>query len=337
MSIKSTNIYNLLDTDFSDSEEENTKISTIVDTDNNFKDTKCLEYPSNINSNKLENDIIEQYYNKSSKPKSFKSYGFESSINYEDKFIQVNNKKKISRPYYNKFNHQNYQNHQNNKNNENNDNNVNNENNENNDNNNLPECKLKQINLDADFYSIKMDNYFQILAHHNDDKSWDYNSYFNMGTLRTWGDIGGFFKSLELTSNSSNSSNSSCSYTDFDIFVMKNEISPMWEDIENRNGSICSIKIDSLNEGFKIFKSMVYNMSNNTLLKFSPHNWNAINGISFSSKKIENSNETFCVIIKIWFRINILKYYSIDKILSEYISSMISKYSIKNKSIRPEY
>ena len=38
---------------------------------------------------------------------------------------------------------------------------------------------------------------------------------------------------------------------------MKNNISPLWEDIENRNGSICSIKIDSLKAGIELLKKLL--------------------------------------------------------------------------------
>jgi hypothetical protein len=175
-----------------------------------------------------------------------------------------------------------------------------------------------------------MDNYFKVLAHHNDDKSWDYNSYYNMTCLKTWGNVATFFNTILITKGE-------CNYTDFDIFVMKNEISPMWEDKENRNGSICSIKIDSLVDGYKIFKNLVIHMGNNSLLKFNPSTWNTVNGISFSSKKLDNTAETYCIIIKIWFKINIVNYPSIDKLLNDDINKLIEKYSIKNKAIKPEY
>ena len=119
---------------------------------------------------------------------------------------------------------------------------------------------------------------FKILAHHNDDKNWDYLSYHNITTLTRWIEIPKFFNSL-------NTSTGECKYTDFDIFIMKNDISPMWEDSENRNGSICSIKIDSIDEAYPILKILLTNIINNTLLNFSVNNWNIVNGISFCSKK----------------------------------------------------
>jgi hypothetical protein len=190
------------------------------------------------------------------------------------------------------------------------------------------ECKYKNIEYNLD--DIKMHDYFKILAHHNDDKSWDYNSYYNITCLKTWGDMATFFNTILIAKGE-------CNYTDFDLFVMKNEISPMWEDKENRSGSICSIKIDSLTDGYNIFKNLVLHMANNTLLKFNPSTWNNVNGISFSSKKLDNTAETYCIIVKIWFKINVLNYPSIDKILNDDINQQVGKYSIKIKPIKPEY
>ena len=119
---------------------------------------------------------------------------------------------------------------------------------------------------------------------------------------------------------------------------MKNEISPMWEDNENRNGSICSVKIDSLVDGYEIFRVLLTNICNNTLLCFSSETWNTINGISFSSKKIDNiKDDNYCVIIKLWFKLNFIVQGSIDRHINHHINELIKKYSIKVKAIKPEY
>ena len=181
------------------------------------------------------------------------------------------------------------------------------------------------------FLEEKLSNYYRVLGHHNEDKCWDYISYYNISTLNKWGDISSF-------NNTLNTVKGECSYTDFDIFIMKNEISPMWEDLENRNGSICSIKIDSLIDGYEILKKLLISICNNTLLTFSPDTWDTINGISFSPKKIDNlREENFCVIIKLWFKLNYIQYGNIDKYLNPDINDLIKKYSIKIKAIKPEY
>lgn len=191
------------------------------------------------------------------------------------------------------------------------------------------ECEYNDI--PNNLYELNTPLSYRILAHHNDDKNWDYQSYHNITTISKWINLPQFFNTLNKISGE-------CKYTDFDIFIMKNEIFPMWEDIENRNGSICSIKIDSLEDGFNLLKNMTYHMVNNTLLKFTPNMWQVINGISFSPKKIDHLNlDSYCVIIKIWFKINILNYGPIEKLLVDDIGNVINKYSIKIKPIKPEY
>jgi hypothetical protein len=191
--------------------------------------------------------------------------------------------------------------------------------------------KLDIIEISENFIQEKLLNYYRVLGHHNEDKSWDYISYYNITTLNYWKDVISFLNTL-------NSVKGECSLTDFDIFVMKNEISPMWEDNENRNGSICSIKIDSLLDGYEIFRVLLINICNNTLLCFSSDTWNTINGISFSSKKIDNiKDENYCVIIKLWFKLNYITQGSIDRYINTHINELIKKYSIKVKAIKPEY
>lgn len=310
MSGKKSNVFAILNEDSDNSDNEKQKIadkpekinkSTVKV--NNIKNNS--QNNNSVNTNKFEEEVLNQFYGKK---------------------IIVNKQ--------NKYNPNNLNNNSNNTNNNQNNYFQNNDNdfvkviNKKRDNKTVVECKYKVV--EDNIEDIKMENYFKVLAHHNDDKSWDYNSYYNVTILKTWGNMATFFNTI-LTAKGE------CNYTDFDIFIMKNEISPMWEDKENRNGSICSIKIDSLTDGYTIFKNLVLHMGNNTLLKFNPSTWNTINGISFSSKKIDNTAETYCVIIKIWFKINILNYPSIDKLLNDDINKQLDKYSIKNKPIKPEY
>ena len=190
---------------------------------------------------------------------------------------------------------------------------------------------LDIIEIPENFMEEKLSNYYRVLGHHNEDKSWDYISYYNITTLNNWLDMSSFLNTL-------NTVKGECSLTDFDIYVMKNEISPMWEDLDNRNGSICSVKIDSLVDGYDIFRVLLTNICNNSLLCFSSETWNTINGISFSSKKIDNiKDDNYCVIIKLWFKLNFMMQGSIDKHINPHINDLIKKYSIKVKAIKPEY
>lgn len=323
MSTMKSNIFDTLNSDSDrDSDNDNNTSKNLKETakknKSTIKTTKKSSKSTNndnktdANTNKFEEEVMNQFYGKKivyNKPYKNNNYHNDNNNYYN------NNKSENNYKY------------------ENNNESVNNNDfikvvNKKKDSKTLIECKFK--NIEDNLEDIKMDNYFKVLAHHNDDKSWDFNSYYNMCCLKTWGDMGTFFNSVFTAKGE-------CNYTDFDLFVMKNEISPMWEDKENRNGSICSIKIDSLTDGNEIFKNLIIHMGNNTLLKFNPSTWNAVNGISLSSKKLDNNTETYCIIIKLWFKINILNYPSVDKLLNDDINQQINKYSIKNKPIKPEY
>ena len=52
---------------------------------------------------------------------------------------------------------------------------------------------------------------------------------------------------------------------------------------------------------------------------------------------MDNVTETYCIIIKIWFKINILNFGSVEKLLNDDINNSILKYSIKLRPIKPEY
>ena len=194
----------------------------------------------------------------------------------------------------------------------------------------IVECKFKTMEIEM--LDMSIGNYYKVLGHHNDDQNWDYISYHNICTITKWKDIPQLFNTL-------NKSGGECKYTDFDIFIMKNDISPMWEDIENRNGSICSIKVDSLKDGYKILKELLIYAANNTLMEFTPESWDKINGLSFSPKRMDNvgSDSSFCVIIKIWFKQNYGNNTNIDKYLNPNIQELLKRYSVKVKSIKPEY
>ncbi len=194
----------------------------------------------------------------------------------------------------------------------------------------IPECEYKSFNDES--LDLKMPNKYTVLAHHNDDKNWDLLSYLNITTLYKWSDIPKFFNTLDKAKGES-------TYADFDIFIMKNDILPLWEDPENRDGGvICSLKIDALDEAYEVFKKLAYHMVNNTLLKFSPNTWNYVNGLSFSPRTMEHiSPDAFCVIIKLWFKKNIVSHSSLDKVLNEEINKFVSGYTVKIKIIKPEY
>ena len=198
--------------------------------------------------------------------------------------------------------------------------------------------ELTILDVPENILELNMLNYYRVLAHHNEDKNWDLNSYMNICTLVNWGDVSRLFNTLNISTERNK-------ITDFDIFIMKNDISPLWEDEENRNGSICSFKIDSLIQGYEILKLIFYHVCNNTLMSFNHKYWNNINGVSFSPKKMDtlatrdndNDDDLHCVIIKIWYKNNYSILGNIEKYFNPEIGAVLRKYSTKTKAIKPEY
>lgn len=192
------------------------------------------------------------------------------------------------------------------------------------------DCKFK--NIEPNLLDLSIPNYFKVLAHHNDDQNWDFNSYHNICTLSKWEDIPKLFNTMDKISGENK-------FIDFDTFIMKNDISPLWEDLENRNGCICSIKVDSFKDAYILLKVLTIYTANNTLMEFSPESWDKINGVSLSPWKMNNgeNEESFCYIVKIWFKHNYGNNASIDKYFNPHIQNLLSKYSVKVKAIKPEY
>ena len=90
------------------------------------------------------------------------------------------------------------------------------------------------------------------------------------------------------------------------LFLMRDGVTPTWEDKENRNGGCFSYKIPNKNV-FKVWKMASFSLVGETLSIdeiMSPH----INGITISPKK------SFCI-IKIW--VDSCEYQNTDQINSK--------------------
>jgi hypothetical protein len=76
---------------------------------------------------------------------------------------------------------------------------------------------------------------------------------------------------------------------------MREEIAPIWEDVNNKFGGICSIKVDSTQNGFKtdISTEMMILITMLIVNETFTTNGKNINGIEFSIKKRS-------ALIKIW-------------------------------------
>lgn len=113
------------------------------------------------------------------------------------------------------------------------------------------------------------------------DKQWDISSYKHIAN-----DIGSLDELIALNENIPEEIIKHCM-----LFVMRAGITPMWEDIKNRDGGCFSFKVAN-RIVHEVWKNLFYSLCGETLSENSKYNKN-INGITISPKK------NFCI-IKIW-------------------------------------
>ena len=126
----------------------------------------------------------------------------------------------------------------------------------------------------------KLDNSYTLWMHNVFDNDWSINGYKKVYTFNTLEDAISLIENInsELVEKTM-------------LFLMKNNIKPIWEDEKNYNGGCFSYKI---NNGvvFDIWKNMNYRLIGNTINE-DENILNIITGLSISPKK------TYCI-VKIW-------------------------------------
>jgi len=179
-----------------------------------------------------------------------------------------------------------------------------------------------------------LNSVWTIWVHNNEKEDWSLDSYDKIYDIDSIGSYWRFFNNFHLLDKINNH-----------FFIMRQNITPIWEDVNNRNGGICSFKIDYYNKGGRndigseimtCLSSLILNES------FIPSN-SRINGISYS---IKNRS----IMIKLWIKnytdsekfldklpINLLN--KINDLLKSCDSNKKgnSKISIQYKKIIPEY
>ena len=133
---------------------------------------------------------------------------------------------------------------------------------------------------------------WNVWIHKSSNSDWDISSYEKIYTITNISTFWRFFSNYQMIDKIDNQ-----------IFIMRDDIKPIWEDNANKNGGTCSIKFnyitnkynnentDDFGSGVMIALCML--IMNETLIQEK----NEINGISYSVK----SNG---VIIKIWNKNN---------------------------------
>ena len=182
-------------------------------------------------------------------------------------------------------------------------------------------------NFDNSELLNKLPIYFKMYVLHVLDKGWnDILSFNNIFTLLKWNDISEVINSLILHKDK---------IINFNLSFMKNNISPIWEDNENRYGSRTNIQIYDLDESLELLKLFLINIANRTLLNKNINNRFYVNGIAFYPKKDLVNNKNY-QIIQIWYNLDITKSF---KIFNDSIENLLKKknYSVRTRLHTPQF
>ena len=134
--------------------------------------------------------------------------------------------------------------------------------------------------------NIYFNSKWNVSIHNVEKEDWSLDSYEHIYSFNNFGRYLRLFNNFHLLDKSNN-----------DIFIMRDGVTPIWEDLNNRYGGICSLKIDYYNKmgrneiGSEIMFCITTLIVNESLIR----NNQDINGISYS---IRNKS----IFIKIWVK-----------------------------------
>lgn len=135
------------------------------------------------------------------------------------------------------------------------------------------------VNGESNGLLHRLSNKWTVYAHLPHDTDWSIASYKEILTASHIEEM------IALTEAMPPSVVSNCM-----LFIMRDNVKPIWEDKYNKDGGCFSYKINN-NSVVDIWKKLSYKLVGNTLLKNNQNN--NVNGITISPKK------NFCI-IKIW-------------------------------------
>lgn len=189
---------------------------------------------------------------------------------------------------------------------------------------------------------MKLNTTWVVWIHENDNQDWSLKSYKSIYEIDS---VGSMWRFLHVLDNLDKNIRQ--------YYIMRNGITPIWEDNNNKQGAICSIMIDNMNKfsshtkgdlGVDAFSAICILVLNESFVR----NSNVINGLCYSIKSRS-------VLIKLWIKdfesnknfremlpITILKH--IDTILSNMDNknhsvrnNVKSGISVQLKAIKPNY
>lgn len=129
----------------------------------------------------------------------------------------------------------------------------------------------------------KLNDNWTLYYHLPDDKTWDLSSYKHIMQ-----NISSLEQLMSVNEKTPEKIVKYCM-----LFVMRNGITPMWEDKQNRDGGCFSFKVSN-KLVHDVWKHLFYSLCGETLCRDVEHS-KKINGITISPKK------NFCI-IKIWLK-----------------------------------
>lgn len=157
----------------------------------------------------------------------------------------------------------------------------------------------------------KFSHVYTLWFHDISNNDWSINSYEKIATISNISEFWQIFNNFERLG-----------YRTRHFFLMKDDIEPIWEHEQNRNGGVCSFRIE-LNNSLPVWEYLNAAMVCDKLSTDSSD----INGISISPR----SN---WAIIKVWNRD---QNKDLTKLIHNDILVKYSHLSIKYKSNAPEY
>lgn len=152
---------------------------------------------------------------------------------------------------------------------------------------------------------------YTLWYHSLTDNNWKIDSFQKMCTIYNISDFWRMINNFDKIG-----------YKNRDLFLMKSDIEPMWEHVENRNGGICSFRVE-MHNSLEIYENLCAYMVLESLSDIP----NDINGISFSPKR----NLAF---VKIW---NKNRDNDLSKTLNKDILKKYGDLSIKYRPNNPEF
>jgi hypothetical protein len=126
-------------------------------------------------------------------------------------------------------------------------------------------------------------------------ENWTEDTYTSIYVINSVGSFWRFFNNFQMLDK-----------VNYQYFIMRNKIKPIWEDNDNRNGSICSFRVEY---GPCAMTCMSLLIMNETFMTGNDD----INGISYSIKHKS-------ILIKVWYKIGTNKV--VDKIPIEFMNKL---------------